>query len=58
MYVPVGTITIRDSDLYLYIPEGIITVRDSDHYRYDPNGVAIMIQTGSISSTKTGPQYL
>ena len=57
LYVPVGTITVRDSDLYLYIPEGIITVRDSDHYRYDPNRAAIMIQTGSISSTQTGPQY-
>ena len=58
MYVPVGTITLRDSDIYLYIPEGIITIRDSDHYRYDPNGAAIMIKTGSISSTQTGPQYL
>ena len=29
-YVPEGTITVRDSDLYLFIPEGIITVRDSD----------------------------
>ena len=57
-YVPVGTITVQDNDLYMYIPEGIITVRDSDHYRYDPNGAAIMIQTGSISSTQTGPQYL
>ena len=56
--VPVGTITVRDNDLYMYIPEGIITVRDSDHYRYDPNEAAIMIQTGSISSTQTGPQYL
>ena len=28
--VPEGTITVRDSDLYLLIPEGIITVRDSD----------------------------
>ena len=29
-YVPEGTITVRDNDLYLLIPEGIITVRDSD----------------------------
>ena len=28
--VPEGTITVRDSDLYLLIPEGIVTVRDSD----------------------------
>ena len=30
MYVPEGTITVRDSDLYLYVPKGTITVRDSD----------------------------
>ena len=30
----------------LYIPEGTITVQDSDLYLYDPNGAAIMIQTG------------
>ena len=30
LYVPEGTITIQDNDLYLYVPEGIITVRDSD----------------------------
>ena len=40
LYVPEGTLTVRDSDLYLYIPEGIITVRDSDlcHVICDPNG--------------------
>ena len=27
----------------LYVPEGTITVRDSDLYPYDPNGAAIMI---------------
>ena len=27
----------------LYVPEGTITVRDSDFYLYDPNGAAIMI---------------
>ena len=42
----------------LYVPEGTITVRDSDFYLYDPNGAAIMIQTGSMSSTKTRPRYL
>ena len=30
LYVPKGTITARDIDLYLYVPEGTITVRDSD----------------------------
>ena len=30
LYVPEGTIIVRDNDLYLFIPEGIITVRDSD----------------------------
>ena len=34
-----------------YIPEGIITVRDSDLCH-------VMIQTGSMSSTQTGPRYL
>ena len=48
---PEGTITVRDNDLYLYIPEGIITVRDSDLCH-------VMIQTGSMSSTQTGPRYL
>ena len=35
----------------LYVPEGTITVRDSDLYLYDPNEAIIMIKTGSISST-------
>ena len=42
----------------LCVLEGTITVRDSDLYLYDPNEVAIMIQTGSMSSTQTGPRYL
>ena len=42
----------------LYVPEGIITIRDNDLYMYDPNRAAIMIQTGSMSSTQTGPRYL
>ena len=42
----------------LYVPEGTITIRDSDFYLYDPNGAAMMIQTGSMSSTQTGPRYL
>ena len=58
LYVPEGTITIRDSDLYLYVPEGTITLRDNDLYLYDPNGTIIIIQTGSMSSTQTGPRYL
>ena len=58
LYVPEGTITVRDNDLYLYVPEGTITVRDSDLYLYDPNGAAIMIQTGSMSSTQTRSRYL
>ena len=37
--VPEGTITVRDSDLYLFIPEGIITVRDSDLYLFRPEGI-------------------
>ena len=57
LYVPEDTITVRDSDLYLYVPEGIITIRDNDIYLYDPNGAALMIQTGSMSSTQTGPRY-
>ena len=42
----------------LYVPEGTITVRDSDLYLYDPNGAAIMIQTESMSSIQTEPRYL
>ena len=42
----------------LYVPECTITVRDSDLYLYDPNEAAIMIKTGSMSSTQTGPRYL
>ena len=42
----------------LYVPEGTLIVRDSDSYLYDPNWAAIMIQTGSMSSTQTGPRYL
>ena len=42
----------------LYVPEGTITVRDNDLYLYDPNGAAVMIQMGSISSIQTGSRYL
>ena len=42
----------------LYVPEGTITVRDSDLYLYDPNGAAIIIKAKSMSSTQTGPRYL
>ena len=42
----------------LYVPEGTITARDSDLYLYDPNRAAIMTQTGSMSSTQMGPRYL
>ena len=38
-----------DNGYNLYVPEGTITVRDSDLYMYDQNGAAIMIQTGSMS---------
>ena len=76
LYVPEGTITVRDSDFYLYELEGTITVRDSDFYLYIPEGIitvrdndlchvlcsdpfgATVIQTGSMSSTQTGPRYL
>ena len=42
--VPEGTITVRDSDLYLLIPEGIVTVRDSDlcHMLFVPEGTIIV----------------
>ena len=40
-----------DNGYNLYVPEGTITIRDSDLYLYDPNEAAIMIQTGSMSST-------
>ena len=42
----------------LYVPECTIIARDNDLYLYGPNRAAIMIQTGSMSSTQTGPQYL
>ena len=58
LYVPEGIITVRDSDIYLYVPEGTITIRNNGLYLYDPNGAAIMIQTGSMSSTQMGPRYL
>ena len=38
----------------LYVLEGTITVRDSGLYLYDPNGAAIMIKIGSMPSTQTG----
>ena len=40
-----------DNEYDLYVPEGTITVRDNDLYLYDPNGAAIIIQMGSMSST-------
>ena len=42
----------------LYVPEGTITIRDSDFYLYDPSWAAIMIKTGSMSSTQKRPRYL
>ena len=30
LYVPEGTIIVRDNDLYLYVPKGTITVQNSD----------------------------
>ena len=47
-----------DNEYILYVPEGTIIVQDSDLHMYDPNEAAIMIQMGSMSSTKMGPQYL
>ena len=47
-----------DNGYNLYVPEGTIPIRDSDLYLYDLNEAAIMIQTGSMSSTQTGPRYL
>ena len=38
----------------MYVPEGTITIRDSGLYLYDLNEAAIMIQTRSMSSTQTG----
>ena len=59
-YVPEGTINVPDSDIYLFIPEGIITIQDSDlcHVLCSDPFKATVIQTGSMSSTQTGPQYL
>ena len=37
-----------DNGYNLYVPEGTITVQDSDLYLYDLNGTVIMIQTGSL----------
>ena len=42
----------------LYVPEGTIIVRDSDFYLYDSNEAAIMIHMGSMSLAKRGPPYL
>ena len=47
-----------DTGKELYVPEGTITVRDSDFYLYDPHGAVVMIQTGSMSSIQTAPRYL
>ena len=44
-YMPANTLEV-DTEKKLYVPEGTITVRDSDLYLYDPNGATIMIQTG------------
>ena len=44
-----------DNGYNMYVPEGTITVRDSDLYLYDLDGDVIMIKTGSMSSIQTGP---
>ena len=49
-FMPENTLEV-DTKKKLYVPKGTITVRDSDLYLYDQNGAAIMIQTGSMSST-------
>ena len=56
-FMPANTLEV-DTEKKLYVPKGTITIRDSDLYLYDPNGAAIMIQTGSMSSTQTGPRCL
>ena len=57
-FMPVNTLEVDTEKKNMYVPEGTITVRDSDLYLYDPNGAAIMIQIGSMSSTKTGSRCL
>ena len=47
-----------DNGYNLYVPEGTITVRESDRNLYDPNEAAIMIHMGFMSSTQTGLRYL
>ena len=56
-FMPANTLEV-DTEKKLYVPEGTISIRDSDLYLYDPNGATIMIQTGSMSSTQTGPRYM
>ena len=57
-FMPVNSLEVDTGKKKLYVPEGTITVRDSDLYLYDPNGAAIMIQTGSMSSIKMGSRCL
>ena len=42
MFMPANTLEV-DTGEKLYVPEGTITVRDSDFYLYDPNGASISI---------------
>ena len=44
-----------DTEKKLYVPKGTITIQDSDLYLYDPNEAAIMSKTGSMSSTQMRP---
>ena len=52
-----NTLEVDTEKKCMYL-KGTITVRDNDLYLYDPNGAIIMVQTGSMSSTQTGPRYL
>ena len=56
-FMPANTLEV-DTEKKLHVPEGTITVRESDLYLYDPNGATKIIQMGSMSSTQTGRRYL
>ena len=56
-FMPANTLEV-DTEKKQYVLKGTITVRDSDLYLYDPNMATIMIQTESMSLTQTGPRYL
>ena len=56
-FMPANTLEV-DTEKKLYVPKGTITVRDSDLYLYDPNGIYVIGPNGASISVNCMLQQL